>query len=70
MVSTSLTLPVHMRVGNSEEFHLGDFTVDLMDGDGIARYGRPELAALLRAAADEVENPSADDEGDVDDAAP
>ncbi len=69
MASTSVAFPVFMRVGDTEEFHLGDFTVDLLDGVGALRYGRPELAALLRAAADEIENPSKDDEG-VDDAAP
>lgn len=69
MASTSLTMPVYMRVGDTEEFHLGDFSVDLVDGVGALRYGRPELAAMLRAAADEIENPSTDDEG-VDDAAP
>lgn len=63
MASTSLTLPVYMRVGDTEEFHLGEFTVGLIDGVGALKYGRPELAALLRAAADEIENPSTDDEG-------
>lgn len=69
MASTDLTLPVYMRVGDTEEFHLGDFSVDLVDGVGALRYGRPELAAMLRAAADEIENPSTDDVG-VDDVAP
>ncbi|MET7933482.1 hypothetical protein [Streptomyces sp. NPDC005322] len=69
MASTSLTLPVFMRVGDTEEFHLGDFTVDLVDGVGALRYGRPELAAMLRAAADEIENPSENGE-EVPDAAP
>ena len=69
MASTSLTMPVYMRVGDTEEFHLGDFSVDLVDGVGALRYGRPELAAMLRAAADEIENPSTDDVG-VDDVAP
>lgn len=69
MASTDLTLPVYMRVGDTEEFHLGDFTVDLVDGVGALQYGRPELAAMLRAAADEIENPSTDDVG-VDDVAP
>ncbi|MEE4598232.1 hypothetical protein V2J94_41425 [Streptomyces sp. DSM 41524] len=69
MASTSLTLPVFMRVGDTEEFHLGDFTVDLVDGVGALRYGRPELAAVLRSAADEIENPASTGEG-VDDAAP
>lgn len=62
MADTSMTLPVYMRVGRSDEFHLGDFTVDLADGDGSLRYGRPELAAMLRAAADEIEHPSEDGE--------
>ncbi|MFB7704352.1 hypothetical protein [Streptomyces niveus] len=48
-----------MRVGGTPEFHLGDFTADL-DGEGTLAYGRPQLAQLLRAAADEVENPSPD----------
>lgn len=69
MASTSASFPVFMRVGDTEEFHLGDFTVDLVDGVGALKYGRPELASLLRAAADEIENPTEGDEG-VDDAAP
>ncbi|WP_171110589.1 MULTISPECIES: hypothetical protein [unclassified Streptomyces] len=68
MAQTSVTLPVFMRVGDTEEFHLGDFTVDLVDGVGALQYGRPELAAMLRAAADEIENPS-DGEGVPDAAA-
>ena len=58
MASTELTFPVFIRVGDTEECHLGDFAVDLVDGVGSLKYGRPELAALLRAAADEVENPN------------
>lgn len=69
MASTNLTLPVYMRVGDTEEFHLGEFTVELLDGVGALRYGRPELATLLRSAADEIENPSETDEGE-EDAAP
>lgn len=57
-----VNLPVHMRVGDGEEFHLGDFEVDV-NGDGTLRYGRQQLAEMLRAAADEIENPSEDDEG-------
>ncbi|MFF9312158.1 hypothetical protein ACF1BS_14730 [Streptomyces sp. NPDC014748] len=68
MASTSVTLPVYMRVGNTEEILIGDFTADLMNGAGALRYGRPELAALLRAAADEIEAPSGED-GEVPDAA-
>lgn len=74
MASTSITLPVYMRVGNGEEFHLGDFTADgngnaeFVDGNGAAKYGRTEMAALLRAAADEIEGPPSG-EG-VDGAAP
>ncbi|MEU1141791.1 hypothetical protein ABZ392_33785 [Streptomyces sp. NPDC005885] len=60
MASTELTLPVHMRVGDQPEFHLGVFTVDLLDEVGALRYGRPELAALLRAAADEIESQTVD----------
>ncbi|WP_282698234.1 hypothetical protein [Streptomyces sp. CC208A] len=68
MASTSLTLPVFMRVGATTEFHLGDFALDLADERGALQYGRPELAAMLRAAADEIENPTEPDE-EVPDAA-
>ncbi|MFB7228514.1 hypothetical protein ACFCY9_12430 [Streptomyces fimicarius] len=61
-----ITLPVFLRVGSTPEFHLGDFTVDLVGG--ALKYGRPEVAQLLRAAADEIENPSPD-EGEDDAAA-
>ncbi|MET9973925.1 hypothetical protein ACFYOI_03580 [Streptomyces microflavus] len=58
-----ITLPVFLRVGSTPEVRLGDFTMDL-DGEGTLKYGRPGLAQLLRAAADEVENPSPDEGGD------
>ncbi|MFD5682187.1 hypothetical protein [Streptomyces bacillaris] len=58
-----ITLPVFLRVGSTPEFHLSDFTVDLV-GEGGLKYGRPEVAQLLRAAADELENPSSDEGGD------
>lgn len=59
-MAAMINLPVFIRVGSTPEIRLGDFTVDV-NGDGTLCYGRPELAALLRAAADEVENPSPDD---------
>ncbi|WP_128818016.1 hypothetical protein [Streptomyces sp. S063] len=62
-MTASLNLPVYLRVGSTPEVRLGDFTVDL-DGEGTLKYGRPELAQLLRAAADEIENPSRDEGGD------
>ncbi|MFC7869641.1 hypothetical protein ACFUS2_00575 [[Kitasatospora] papulosa] len=62
-----ITLPVFLRVGSTPEFHLGDFTVDLV-GEGALKYGRAEVAQMLRAAADEVDQPSPD-EGDDDAAA-
>ncbi|MET7321513.1 hypothetical protein [Streptomyces sp. NPDC005549] len=68
MAATEISLPVYVRVGDTEELHLGDFTVDLANGTGALAYGRPQVAALLRAAADEVENPSEDD-AEVPDAA-
>ncbi|MER6515084.1 hypothetical protein [Nonomuraea sp. NPDC001636] len=70
MASTSLTMPVYMRVGTTPEFHLGDFTIDLANERGALQYGRPELAAMLRAAADEIENPTRDDAEEVGDATP
>ncbi|MFJ5638660.1 hypothetical protein [Streptomyces sp. NPDC093223] len=51
-----------MRVGRSEEFHLGDFTTDLLDDVAVLTYGRPQLAALLRAAADAIEHAGQSDE--------
>lgn len=56
-----INLPVHMRIGSGDEFHLGDFTVDV-NGDGTLQYGRPKLAEMLRAAADEIENPTVDEQ--------
>ncbi|MBW5420281.1 hypothetical protein GKQ77_01680 [Streptomyces sp. BG9H] len=64
-----ITFPVYMRVGEQPEFRLGEFTVDLATGIGSLTYGRPELAAMMRAAADEITNPSHADE-EVPDAAP
>ncbi|MBK3563214.1 MULTISPECIES: hypothetical protein [unclassified Streptomyces] len=69
MASTELSLPVYMRVGDQPEFRLGEFTFDLVEVDSSLQYGRPELATLLRAAADEIENPS-DTSEEVPDAAP
>ncbi|MFF9199970.1 hypothetical protein ACF09L_32665 [Streptomyces sp. NPDC014779] len=68
MASTSLPLPVYMRIGAAPEFHLSDLTLDLADEGGALQYGRPELAAMLRAAADAIENPTEPDE-EVPDAA-
>ena len=59
-MAAAINLPVFLRVGSTPEICLGDVTVDVT-GDGHLRYGRPELAALLRAAANEVENPGPDD---------
>ncbi|MFJ1995311.1 hypothetical protein [Streptomyces asiaticus] len=67
MASTNLTLPVFMRVGGGAEFHLGDFTVDANETEGVLQYGRSELAAMMRAAADEIERPTGEE---VPDAAP
>jgi hypothetical protein len=61
-VTALVNLSIFMRVGSTPEFHLGEFTLNL-DGEGTLKYGRPQLAQLLRAAADEVENPSPDEEG-------
>lgn len=62
MASTELTMPVFMRVGGQEEFHLGDITFDLASGEHAMPYTRADLASFLRAAADEIENPSEDAE--------
>ncbi|MFG2780815.1 hypothetical protein ACGFY7_23545 [Streptomyces prunicolor] len=61
-----IALPVFMRIGSGDEFHLGEITVDVDVTEATLTYGRPELATFLRAAADAIENPSEE----VDDAAP
>lgn len=70
-----ITLPVHIRVGDHPETHVGDLvlplTATVAEGGlriGIEEYRTP-MAAFLRAAADAIENPSEDDE-EATDAAP
>jgi hypothetical protein len=50
----TITLPVHMRVGDGEEFHIGDVTLDVLSDDATAQV-REGLAQFLRAAADAYE---------------
>lgn len=60
-MAAAVNLPVYMRIGATEECHIGDVEIDV-DGDGTIEFGRPELAAMMRAAADEIEHPAVDDE--------
>lgn len=54
-----ITMPVHVRVGDHIEGHFGDLTVELEGNGGVSlQRVRAELAAFLRAAADELDNPS------------
>ncbi|MGX1116398.1 hypothetical protein RKD37_001761 [Streptomyces ambofaciens] len=62
-----INLPVYMRLGNTDECHIGDIDIDV-NGDDTLQWEPPEMAALLRAAADAIDNPSEDDE-EVPDAA-
>lgn len=58
MSPAEVTLPVRMRVGDGEEFEVGSITVDLVGetADPDLPEVRPKLAAMLRSAADAVEN--------------
>jgi hypothetical protein len=56
-MAAAINLPVYMRLGNTDECHIGDVEIDV-NGDGTLQWGRQEMAAMLRAAADEIENPS------------
>ncbi|MFF1416560.1 hypothetical protein [Streptomyces sp. NPDC058280] len=67
-MTDEITLPVFVRVGEADEAHFGDLTITLSEGRIELPHYRREMASFLRAAADEIENPSPN-EGD-DDAAP
>ncbi|MFG3085117.1 hypothetical protein [Streptomyces parvulus] len=55
-------LPVFMRLGTSGPMHaIGSLDLPV-DGDGWLTFDRTALAAALRAAADEIENPTVDEE--------
>lgn len=67
-----ITLPVFMRIGPAKnEVQIGEYTFPVQPGNDAAgratSFDRAALAALLRAAAEEIESRS-DDEG-VSDAA-
>lgn len=55
--ATTVTLPVHMRIGDGAEFEVGTVEADLATGTTEPELPglRPRLAALLRTAADAVE---------------
>lgn len=53
-----ITLPVYVRVGNHEEAHFGEVTIPVTSGEATLPCFRREMAAFLRAAADEIERPS------------
>lgn len=55
-----IRIPIYMRTGNaSPEQQIGELVFDpLQDGAAAAKVWRPQLAAMLRAAADEIENPA------------
>lgn len=55
--ATELTLPVRMRVGDGNEFEVGSITLDLVSegADPDLLNVKPQLAAMLRSAADEIE---------------
>jgi hypothetical protein len=53
-----IVLPVYIRVGDSDETHLGDVALPVQ-GDEVKVTGfRTEMAAFYRALADALENPS------------
>jgi hypothetical protein len=53
-VSGNVAIPVWLRVGPAPERMIGTVTIDVTKD--IAEEQRTALAALLREAADEVEN--------------
>ncbi|MEJ2886168.1 hypothetical protein [Actinomycetospora aeridis] len=63
------TLPVYLRVGDTEEAHLGDLDLDVVPTDDPTKVRvhidvRTALPAFLRAVADEIENPTEDDDSE------
>ena len=55
-----IRIPIYMRTGNtSPERQIGVVVYTPQeDADAEARLWRPQLAAMLRRAADEIENPT------------
>lgn len=55
--ATTMTLPVRMRIGDGDEFEVGTIDIDLVAGTAQPDMPgvRPRLAAMLRTAADAVE---------------
>jgi hypothetical protein len=60
-MAAEISMPVYVRVGDVEA-RWGELTVEATDGTVREQDTRRELAAFLRASADQVENPSEDDE--------
>jgi hypothetical protein len=50
-----ITLPVFVRVGDSEETHLGDVTFPVEGNEVKDATARSEMAAFYRALADALE---------------
>jgi hypothetical protein len=50
-----VNLPVHMRIGEGAEFEVGTVIWEPTDTEPDTTAGKAQLAALLRAAADELE---------------
>jgi hypothetical protein len=63
-VTGKMRFPVFMRVGEATpERQIGALVVDVPEGAADARLWRPQLAAMLRAVADELDRPSCDCDG-------
>ncbi|WP_125935292.1 hypothetical protein [Streptomyces sp. WAC 06738] len=67
-MASAASLPVFMRLGLSwEPVQIGSVELPV-SGDGRMTFERAAVAEMLRAAADEIEHPTEDDEGAADDA--
>jgi hypothetical protein len=63
-MSAEINLPVHVRAGDTEACW-GSVRVPVVDGGLDVRTFRREMAALLRAAADCLDTPSDDEDGEA-----
>ncbi|AQS70852.1 hypothetical protein [Streptomyces pactum] len=65
-MAAEVKMPVRLQMGDLPPYEVGTLTFDLSDGPDSFTTN---LAAALRVAANEIERPTGNDEGEVPDAA-
>lgn len=60
MAPSSVRIPIYMRLGGGAEIEVGDVELPV-SGDGTLTMRRSQLAAALRSAADNLDNPALDE---------